>query len=102
MARRINFSAKAVLAIRRSGKTAKKEYEAWQKASQRTVDKIEELITDIAENGLSAGKGKPEQLKYFKNPPKYSRQINQADRLVYCQSGKDLLIVSCKGHYNNK
>jgi toxin YoeB len=83
-------------------KTAKKEYEVWQKSSPKAIDKIEELIEDIVENGLLAGKGKPEQLKYFKNPPRYSRHITQADRLVYCPSGNDLLIVSCKGHYNDK
>ena len=83
-------------------KTAKKEYEAWQKSNLRTVDKIEELISDIVENGLLAGKGKPEQLKYFKDPPRYSRHITQADRLVYCPSSEGLLIISCKGHYNDK
>ena len=83
-------------------KTAKKEYEVWEKSSPRTVDKIEELITDILENGFLEGKGKPEQLKHYKNPPRFSRQINQGDRLVYCPSGKDVLIMSCKGHYGDK
>jgi len=83
-------------------KTAKKEYEAWQTSSPRAVDKIEELISDIVKNGLLAGKGKPKQLKYFKDPPRYSRHITQADRLVYCPGGKDLLIISCKGHYSDK
>ena len=83
-------------------KTAKNEYEAWKKSNPRAVDKIEELIADIVENGLLTGKGKPEQLKYFKDPPRYSRHITQADRLVYCPSANDLLIVSCKGHYNDK
>jgi len=83
-------------------KTARREYEEWQRSNQKTVDKIEELITDILENGLLVGKGKPEQLRYFNNPSRYSRHISQADRLVYCQSGNDLLILSCKGHYNDK
>ena len=30
-------------------KTAKKEYEGWQKSCPRAVDKIEELISDIIE-----------------------------------------------------
>ena len=83
-------------------KTAKKEYEAWQKSNPRAVDKIEELIADIVDNGLLAGKGKPEQLKYFKDPSRYSRHITQADRLVYCPSDEDVLIISCKGHYNDR
>jgi toxin YoeB len=78
-------------------KTARNEYKAWQRSSPRTVEKIDELISDIAENGLLAGKGKPEQLKYFKNPLRYSRHIFLADRLVYCSSGKNLLIISARG-----
>jgi toxin YoeB len=83
-------------------KTAKMEYEDWQKSNPKTADKIEELITDIVDNGLLEGKGKPEQLRYFKDPPRYSRHLSQADRLVYCPSGNDLLIISCKGHYSDK
>ena len=71
-------------------KTARREYQAWHKSSPRTVDKIEELISYIVENGLLVGKGKPEKLRYFKNPPRYSRHITQADRLVYCPSDNDL------------
>ena len=83
-------------------KTAKKEYEAWQKSNSRIIDKINELISDIIENGLLSGKGKPEQLRYFKDPIRYSRHITQADRLLYCTSENDLLILSCKGHYGDK
>ena len=63
-------------------KTAKKEYDEWQKSSPRAVDKIDELITDIIENGLLAGKGKPEQLKYFKNPPRFSGLINRLFMII--------------------
>ncbi|MCL2420787.1 MAG: Txe/YoeB family addiction module toxin [Defluviitaleaceae bacterium] len=83
-------------------KTAKKEYELWERSNPKTVDKIDELIIDILENGFLKGKGKPEQLRYFKNPVRFSRHINQADRLVYCPAGDDLLIVTCKGHYDDK
>jgi len=83
-------------------KTAKKEYEDWAQTNQKTADKIDELISDILENGFLKGKGKPEKLKYFKKPVRFSRHINQADRLVYCSSENDLLIISCKGHYGDK
>ena len=83
-------------------KTARKEYEVWEKSSSKIIDKIDELIVDILENGFLKGKGKPERLKHYKNPPRFSRHINQADRLVYCPSGKDVLIISCKGHYDDK
>ena len=83
-------------------KIAKKEYESWVKSSQKTADKIDELITDILDNGLLQGTGKPEQLRHYKNPVRFSRHINQGDRLVYCESGEGLLIISCKGHYDDK
>ena len=71
--------------------TAKKEYEAWKKSNQKVFDKIEELICDIIENGFLEGKGKPEQLRYYSNPPRFSRRINQADRLVYCPINEGVL-----------
>jgi toxin YoeB len=73
-------------------KTAKKEYEIWEKSNPKTADKIDELITDIIKNGFLQGIGKPEQLRHYKTPTRFSRHINQGDRLVYCPSGKDLLI----------
>jgi len=79
----------------------KKEYCVWQTSSPKTVDKIDELIADILENGFLQGKGKPEQLRHYKNPVRFSRHISLADRLVYCASGEDLLIISCKGHYDD-
>ncbi|MCL2578273.1 MAG: Txe/YoeB family addiction module toxin [Defluviitaleaceae bacterium] len=83
-------------------KTARKEYESWEKSSQKTADKIDELITDILENGFLQGIGKPEQLRHYKDPVRFSRHITQGDRLVYSPSGNDVLIVSCKGHYDDK
>jgi len=81
---------------------ALKEYKAWETSNSKIVEKIDELIVDIFENGFMKGKGKPEKLKHYKNPVRFSRTITQGDRLVYCHNGKDLLIISCKGHYDDK
>ena len=79
-------------------KTAKSQFEDWETSNPKIVDKIDELIDDIKVNGFLRGKGKPEQLKYYINPPRYSRHITRGDRLVYCPcDGSDLLIISCKG-----
>ena len=65
--------------------------------------KIYDLISDIQMYGMLGGRGKPEQLKHYKSPVRYSRQINKGDRFVYCQQNEnDLLIISCKGHYDDK
>jgi toxin YoeB len=83
-------------------KEAQKEYTAWEKSNPKMNDKIIDLIKDIQENCFLFGKGKPEQLKYYKNPPRYSRRITQGDRLVYSPvNDGDLFIVSCKGHYED-
>ena len=81
--------------------SALKEYKAWEKSNPKTVDKIDKLIEDILENGLDKGLGKPEKLKHYKNPVRFSREINKGDRLVYFSSNKMLFIVSCKGHYDD-
>ena len=84
-------------------KTARKQLEDWEKSNPKTVDKIDELLDDIRENGFLHGKGKPEQLKYYKPPPRFSRHITRNDRLVYSACNvNDLLVISCKGHYDDK
>ena len=81
--------------------SALKEYKTWEKSNPKTVEKIDELIEDILKNGLDMGLGKPERLKHYKNPVRFSRTINQGDRLVYFSDGKTLFILSCKGHYDD-
>jgi len=81
---------------------ADEEYRSWAKSEKKIFKKINDLIDDIEKNGFLSGIGKPEQLKYFKQPI-YSRRIDRSNRLVYCQYNEDdLLIISCKGHYQDK
>ena len=83
-------------------KIAEKELKGWLKSDRLTARKIYELIEDIQEFGMLNGRGKPEKLKHYKNPVRFSREISKGDRLVYCQHGEnDLLIISCKGHYDD-
>jgi len=82
---------------------ANKELKSWLKSDRSTAKKIYDLISDIQKYGMLDGRGKPEQLKYYKNPARFSRQINKGDRLVYSlQDKENLLIISCKGHYDDK
>ena len=69
----------------------------WQTQDKKTLKKINELIIDIKRNGLLKGIGKPERLKHIDG---YSLHIDHANRLIYdCDEQKNLLIISCKGHY---
>ena len=64
------------------------------------VKRINELVKDIDRNGLLNGIGKPESLKYRKV---CSRRITDEHRLVYnMDSNHNLIIYSCKYHYEDK
>ena len=78
---------------------AQEEYLQWQMLDRKTLKKINALVKDIERNGLSEGIGKPEPLKYRKA---WSRRIDRENRLVYnIDSNHNLLIISCKGHYED-
>jgi len=73
------------------------QYMAWQGEDRKTLKRINKLINDIQRNGFMKGIGKPEALKGRKE---YSREIDAANRLVYTgDAQRNLVIVSCKGHY---
>ncbi len=75
------------------------DYTDWQIRDKKIAMRINELIKDINRNGLNQGIGKPEPLKYRKA---WSRRITHEHRLVYnFDENKNLVILSCKGHYEN-
>lgn len=76
------------------------EYISWQSEDRKTVLRINKLIRSIQRDGFMSGIGKPEPLKEYKA---YSRRIDGTNRLVYAgDSNRNLVIVSCKGHYDDK
>ncbi len=78
-------------------KNSWEDYLSWQAEDKIMLRKINELIKDIQRTPF-AGKGKPEPLKYdlagF-----WSRRINREHRLVYQVAGNEILIYSCRYHY---
>lgn len=79
--------------------TAWEQYTEWQKEDKKTVKRINELIKSIMRDGVLQGIGKPEPLKHRKA---CSRRIDQEHRLVYNVDVNDnLIIYSCKGHYED-
>ena len=75
------------------------DYTEWQLEDRKTLKRINLLIKDIMRNGPSVGIGKPEPLRYR---PAWSRHIDDTNRLVYYIENDDLIILSCKGHYDDK
>lgn len=69
----------------------------WKTSNPKMLVKIISLITEIASSPFT-GTGKPEPLKHELGG-KWSRRINDKDRLVYEVTDDRILILSCKYHY---
>ncbi|WNY28823.1 Toxin YoeB [Methanimicrococcus stummii] len=80
-----------------------KEYTLFQNNNDlRQLKKINKLITEIQRNGFSKGEGNPEPLKYQYSGC-WSRRIDLENRLIYkLDDNQNLLILRCKGHYEEK
>lgn len=79
---------------------ARKDFEEWKKTDTKTVERIKEILRDIAEHPYT-GIGKPEPLRH-NLASKWSRRINRVDRIIYSVDGDTILvyIFSMKGHYH--
>jgi toxin YoeB len=73
------------------------EYLYWQTENKLILKRINELIKDIERNGNSRI-GKPEALKH-ELAGFWSRRITDEHRLIYAIEGKNINIISCRGHY---
>ena len=74
-----------------------KDYLYWQTQDKKTLRKINNLLKEIDRNPFE-GKGKPEPLKNELSG-KWSRRINEKDRLIYRVDESAVYIFSCKDHY---
>ena len=79
-------------------KNAWEDYTSWLTEDKKMLRKINELIKEIQRTPFE-GRGKPEPLKYELSGF-WSRRIDREHRLVYQVSGKEILIYSCKYHYD--
>jgi toxin YoeB len=80
-------------------KNSWEDYLSWQTEDKKMLNKINELIKDIQRTAYT-GIGKPEPLK-FDLAGLWSRRIDREHRLVYQVIGDELLIYSCRYHYDN-
>ncbi len=80
-------------------KNAWEDYIFWQAEDKKILKKINTLIKDIQSTPYS-GIGKPEPLKYDL-AGLWSRRIDHEHRLVYQVNDNELLIYSCRYHYDN-
>ena len=76
------------------------EYNSWQEDDKKVYKKLQKLIKEIMRDPFD-GIGKPELLK--NNLAGYwSRRITDEHRLVYKVEQNQLIIISCKYHYDEK
>lgn len=75
------------------------EYIYWQTQDKKTLKRINQLLQSIERDGAMQGIGKPEVLKYGKSG--LFRRIDEANRLVYEITDNQIIVRSCKGHYDD-
>jgi toxin YoeB len=66
----------------------------------KLVKKIFDLISAIQKNPFD-GIGKPEALKHDYQGY-WSRKITDKHRLIYQVTDEEIIIIRCKGHYDDK
>jgi toxin YoeB len=79
-------------------KNSWEDYISWQAEDKKILKKINELIRDIQRTPYE-GLGKPEPLKYDLTGL-WFRRIDREHRLVYEILYEELLIYSCRFHYD--
>ena len=75
------------------------DYIYWETEDRKTLKRINKLIEDIDRNG-NEGIGKPEPLS-GKLAGYWSRRINVKDRLIYAIEDDEIIIISCRFHYDD-
>ena len=75
------------------------DYVYWQGQDRKTLKKINSLLRAIQRDPFH-GDGKPEPLRGENG--KWSRRINEKDRLVYKYENNTIMIYQCRSHYEDK
>jgi len=73
------------------------DYQYWQKTDKAMAKRINELIKNVLRTPFE-GIGKPEPLKH-ELQGHWSRRISLEHRLVYLPKSDEVVIISCRYHY---
>lgn len=70
----------------------------WQKEDQKTLKRINKLLQELQRDGATQGLGKAELLR---NQKGISKRIDQKNRLTYIVENGNIIVLSCRGHYED-
>jgi toxin YoeB len=79
-------------------KNSWEDYISWQAEDKKMLKRINQLIKDIQRTPCD-GIGKPEPLKYDLTGL-WSRRIDREHRLIYQFKEGNIIIYSCRYHYD--
>lgn len=74
------------------------DYLYWQAEDKKTLKRINKILQELQRDGIPSGLGKAELLRHVKA---MSRRIDDKNRLVYCMEDETLIVISCRGHYED-
>ena len=74
------------------------DYLYWQGQDKKTLKRVNTLINEVARAPFE-GLGKPEPLRGDLSGY-WSRRIDEVNRLVYRSTDNDIVIISCRFHYD--
>lgn len=74
------------------------DYLYWQTEDRKTLKRINMLLRELQRDGTLQGLGKAELLRRGKG---MSRRIDDKNRLTYIMENGSLIILSCRGHYED-
>lgn len=74
------------------------DYLYWQAEDKKILKRLNMLLRELQRDGAAPGLGKPELLRHIKA---LSRRIDDKNRLTYYIEGENLVVISCRGHYED-
>lgn len=74
------------------------DYLYWQSEDKKTLKRINKLLQELQRDGAVQGIGKAELLRKIKG---MSKRIDDANRLVYTAENDNIIVLSCRGHYED-
>ena len=75
------------------------DYLYWQSEDKKTLKRINKLLQELQRDGAVQGIGKAELLRKIKG---MSKRIDDTNRLVYTVENDSIVVLSCRGHYEDR